>query len=720
MRYLILLISFSLLLISCKSNQSGKKVTKQEVKSALFSINETKVYPDEFMYAYEKSNKNKGETEAIEDYLELYINFKLKVEAAKKAGLDTLPSYQQELKGYLNDIKKPYLATEQVTESLIQETFERLQEEINASHILVRLEENPLPEDTLKAYQKIKDIKQKYTAGQEFSELAFQYSEDPSAKANEGALGWFTAFQMVYPFESAAFATPEGEVSDIVRTKFGYHIVKVNERRETLGRIKLAHIMLRYPQNANQQDSAAVEKKIFTIYDSLQNGGDWFSLANQFSEDLNTKNQGGSLPWFGAGNLPSSLEKAAFDLSQANEISNPIESPYGWHILKLEEKRGVGSLESMRESLERRIQRDQRSELKISQVLDTLKKDNNFQKNENIYSQLKKINLMSDSALANIKKEATLFSIAGEPFTVGQWLNENSKKGTLKDALLEYEKKKILAYEDQQLPEKYPEYKMLANEYRDGLLLFEIMNRKVWDRVSKDSVGLKEFYNQTKESYTTEATVVADVFIFNDTSKITRFKNPVQNNYYRLSEPIIYRNKASLTAALDSLQRYSDTIFVQVEKPASISKADSLQLYSTLKSTINQMELLNPINSDENKIYLHLLGRANDNLLNIYQGLEAVRSGNFSEGETLLGVKMPAEKGFHQSFNNNGDYQLIFVKDKVSARLKTFEESKPELITDYQNYLENKWIEQLKQENQVTINQELLDKLKSEVEEQNL
>ncbi|PTB96797.1 hypothetical protein C9994_05640 [Marivirga lumbricoides] len=716
MRYIMLFLVFPILLVSCKSSQSGKKAVKSEVKPPLFSINETKVYPDEFMYAYEKSNKNKGETEAIEDYLKLYVNFKLKVEAAKKAGLDTLPSYQRELKGYLEDIKKPYLATEQITENLIEETFKRLQEEINASHILIKVSEDAQPEDTLKAYLKIKDIKQKHAEGKEFSELAFQYSEDPSAKANNGELGWFTAFQMVYPFESAAYNTPEGEVSDIVRTKFGYHIVKVNERRETLGRIKLAHIMLRYPQNANQQDSSAVEEKIFTVYDSLKNGGEWFSLASQYSEDLNTKNQGGSLPWFGAGNLPASLEKAAFDLSQPNEISEPVQSPYGWHILKLEEKRGVGSLESMRESLERRIQRDQRSELKISQILDTLKKENKFRRNEVIYKQLNTTNLMSDSALTAINKEEVLFSIADEDYKVRQWLAESSKKGKVKDALQEFEKNKLLAYEDEHLPEKYPEYRMLANEYRDGLLLFEIMSRKVWDKVSSDTIGLKQFYNENKEAYKREAAVVADIFIFNDTSQIDRFKNPIQNNFYSLSEPILYTNKASITKALDSLKKYSDTIFVQVERPVMMKKADSLQLYTTLKTTINQMELLNPINSGENKIYLHFLGRATEELLKVYDGLKAVKSGEFSEEEKLYGMKIPSKTGLSQSFNNNGDLQLIFVKEKVSARLKSFEESKPELITDYQNYLENKWIEQLKQENQVTINQELLDQLKSEVE----
>ncbi|MBK6267047.1 peptidylprolyl isomerase [Marivirga sp. S37H4] len=721
MRYFILLLILPILFVSCKPGQTNTESKSEKDLEPLFTINETKVYPGEFMYAYEKSNKNKGETEALEDYLELYINFKLKVEDAKKAGLDTLPSYQNELKGYLQDIKKPYLATEQVTENLIQETYERLQEEINASHILIMVEENASAEDTLKAYQKINDIRKKYLAGESFEKLARQDSEDPSAKNNSGELGWFTAFQMVYPFESTAYNTPEGEISDIVRTKFGYHIIKVNAKRETLGRIKLAHIMIRYPEKANSADSAATYKKIQDIYEELmREDQSWFALATEYSEDLNTKNQGGSLPWFGAGNLPPGLEKAAFDLTRPNEISKPVESPYGWHILKLEEKRGVGSLESMEESLTRRIQRDQRSELKISEVLETLKKENNFRKNEASYSYLKKNKNLTDSLLTDKNKNEVLFYIADEAYTLDDFFKDSKKKAPLDEAIYQFEKKMLLAYENRHLPQKYPEYKMLATEYRDGLLLFEIMSKKVWDKVSSDSIGLKKYYEEHQEQYTSDPMVKADIFTFSDTSNINTFKAPVENHLYYISNPIEWQNKKELNAKIDLLKWFSDTVYVQLKGPKQMVKSDSILIFSTLSSTFKKMESMDPIYSDENKIYLHLLSKANDGLLKIYNNLNTVQSGEYVIGETISGMTVPKDRGHHQSFNNDGHYQIINVKESIPERLKTFEESKPELISDYQTHLENEWIEQLKQENKVIVNKVLLQKLKREAEEQNL
>lgn len=340
MRSIFLFVVSFTLIVSCKTQQKATQSPDKplEKETPVFTINDTEVYPEELLYAYEKSNKNKGSSEPLEDYLDLYINFKLKVEDAKNEGLDTLSSYKNELKGYLEDIKKPYLTSQKVNNELIQETYQRLQSEINASHILVRVEESAPPEDTLTAFNKIKEIREKFLNGENFGQLAQKNSEDPSARSNNGDLGWFTAFQMVYPFESAAYETKAGEVSPIIRTKFGYHIIKVNEKRETLGRIKLAHIMLRFPSNANKQDSAKVFQKINQISEELSQGADWFALAAKYSEDLNTKNQGGSLPWFGAGNLPKSLEQVAFELNQINEVSRPVKSPYGWHILKLEEK----------------------------------------------------------------------------------------------------------------------------------------------------------------------------------------------------------------------------------------------------------------------------------------------------------------------------------------------------------------------------------------------
>ncbi len=617
MRSIFLFVVSFTLIVSCKTQQKATQSPDKplEKETPVFTINDTEVYPEELLYAYEKSNKNKGSSEPLEDYLDLYINFKLKVEDAKNEGLDTLSSYKNELKGYLEDIKKPYLTSQKVNNELIQETYQRLQSEINASHILVRVEESAPPEDTLTAFNKIKEIREKFLNGENFGQLAQKNSEDPSARSNNGDLGWFTAFQMVYPFESAAYETKAGEVSPIIRTKFGYHIIKVNEKRETLGRIKLAHIMLRFPSNANKQDSAKVFQKINQISEELSQGADWFALAAKYSEDLNTKNQGGSLPWFGAGNLPKSLEQVAFELNQINEVSRPVKSPYGWHILKLEEKRGVGSLESMEESLTRRIQRDQRSELKLTEVLEDLKAENEFKRNDIIYDWLKSKKTLTDSIKLSERKNEVIFYISDQPYYLNDLFKSTAKNAQVEAALNQYERDKLLEYENKHLPEKYPEYRLLANEYRDGLLLFEIMSKKVWDKISSDSTGIRAYYETRKDEFKTKPAVLADLFIFNDTSNVGFTKNIVQDEFYSLNEPILYENKLLLTKKLKALSKFDDTIYVRLERPAKIKAADSIAIYSVLKSTFKNTEPLKPIYSNENKIYLQLFGKPGPNLV---------------------------------------------------------------------------------------------------------
>ncbi len=717
--------SFCLILLfftSCKTQQDTSQATNEPKvkKEPIFTINNTYIYPEELLYAYEKSNKNKGSSEPIEDYLDLYINFKLKVEDAKKAGLDTLPSYKNELKGYLEDIKKPYLTSEKVNEELLQETYQRLQNEINASHILIRVEEADSPTDTLEAYNKIKELREKALAGDDFGQLAQKYSEDPSARSNQGDLGWFTAFQMVYPFESAAYKTGKGEVSEIIRTKFGYHIVKVNEKRETLGRIKLAHIMLRFPPKADEKDSANVFQKINKISEELEQGEDWFALAAKYSEDLNTKDQGGSLPWFGAGNLPSALEQVAFELIQFNEISEPVQSPYGWHILKLEEKRGVGSLESMEESLTRRIQRDQRSELKLTEVLESLKKENKFKRNELVYSWLKSNSTLHDSLKASVRKNEVLFYISDQSYSVSDFFANSAKNAPVESALSEYERTKLLEYENQHLPEKYPEYRLLANEYRDGLLLFEIMSREVWDKVSSDSTGLRNYFEERKDDFKTKSKVVADLFLFNDTSNINFTRQLNQNGFYPLNTPVVYENKTSLSSKLKELKVFSDTIYVQLKRPTVLKATDSTAIYSTLQSTFINREMMKPIYSEENKIYLQLYGKPSIEFSKIYKGLIAAEQKILTIGEKENGMVIPEKPGYYQAFNNEGKLQILQVKRILKSLPRTFEEAKPDLISEYQNFLESRWIEQLNKENTVKVNTELLEKLKSEFESENL
>ncbi|RUA28106.1 MAG: hypothetical protein DSY77_16390 [Bacteroidetes bacterium] len=704
-----------LLIIFISSCKTAPKSSTAENTEPLFTIDSLNVYPDEFMYAYQKSNKNKGEIEPIEEYLDLYIDFKLKVTEAKAKGIDTTKAYKNELNGYLEEIKKPYLTAEKVNKALVKETYNRLQQEINASHILIRVDKDANAEDTLKAYQKIKDIKNKFEAGKSFEALAREYSEDPSAKNNNGLLGWFTAFQMVYPFESAAYQTEVGEVSPIIRTQFGYHLIKVNDKRETLGRIKIAHIMKRFPPQASAEDSIETEKEIRKVYEKLKSGENWFSLATKESEDLSTKDNGGSLPWFGAGRLPASLETVAFELEEKGEISTPVESPYGWHILKLEDKRGVGSLESMEESLSRRVQRDQRSELKEVEVIKKLKEENNFKKNKDAYAILKSKESLSPSNFKRKELEMPLFSISNKEFSILDFLNQYDSAKKIDLELEKFEKSTLIQYEENNLESKYPEYKFLRQEYKDGLLLFEIMNQKVWSKITEDTIALKKYYEEHKNDYKTQEELKIAKIVFSDTSSIKPFKQPINGAYFPLTQQIEYLESKTLEQIKIDYKK-NQKVFISLVLPQNLSESDSIKLFKDLNWIFSNMEVVKLIYSDENKIYLQLLSEANELLAKNNERIESASTEKIrtSEHSKWSGKK---EEDFKVNVDKNGMIEFNYVLKNYPPQQKTYNEAKAELMEDYQKHLENEWLKELKKKYSINVNESVLNKLKEKIEQ---
>src|SRR5688572_8033978 len=253
---------------------------KKNKPATFFTVNKKPVTVDEFIYLYKKNHQDLQKdftNEKINEYLDLFINFKLKVEEAKKRGLDTTKVFLKEYNGYREELRKPYLPDAKIIDSLVKLTYERMKVEVSAAHILISVKPDASPEDTLKTYQKIQELRKKIVVtGEDFGSVASKSSEDPSAKINQGNLGYFTAMQMVYPFESAAYTTKVGEVSQPIRTRFGYHILKVLDRRPARGEVEVSHIMLRI---GNGKDTVKVKDAIFNIYDQLQGGMKWEDLC---------------------------------------------------------------------------------------------------------------------------------------------------------------------------------------------------------------------------------------------------------------------------------------------------------------------------------------------------------------------------------------------------------------------------------------------------------
>jgi peptidyl-prolyl cis-trans isomerase SurA len=283
MRRSLLITLFCAVGLACVGQQEKQK--KQQV---LFSVNKVPTFTDEFTYLYKKNHQNKPEdfTESkVNEYLNLFTNFKLKVTEARALGMDTTAKFSKEYKTYREDLKKPYRAEPNALDKLTKEAYDHLTQEVKASHILINLKPDAFPSDTLAAYNKIAEIKKRILAGEDFEKLARELSEDPSAKYNGGDLGYFTAMQMVYPFEEAAYKTNKGEISNIVRTRFGYHLIKVMDKKPARGEVEVSHILLR----TGTADDAKIKNKAFDIFDQLKAGRAWDELCKENSEDTNTK-----------------------------------------------------------------------------------------------------------------------------------------------------------------------------------------------------------------------------------------------------------------------------------------------------------------------------------------------------------------------------------------------------------------------------------------------
>ena len=344
-------------------------------KEVLFTIDQKPYYTDEFERIYKKNlDLVKDESQKdLNQYLELFVGYKLKVNKAYKLGLENGDQYKNELKTYRSQLAKNYTTDSKVTKELVDEAYARMQKEVSASHILIKCDENALPSDTLIAYKKAVLVREKALTGEDFGTLAQANSEDPSAKDNKGNLGFFTGFRMIYPFETAAYKTPVGSISKIVRTRFGYHIIKVNEIRDNRGEITVAHIMILKAKDG--EDAAKPKATIDDIYKKILQGEKFEELANQFSEDKSSSSKGGVLNRFGSGQLSSDeFESAAFALTKENPMSKPFQSQFGWHIVKLIDKYPVKTLAESKIDLENKISKDDRSRLITNSLNEKLRK----------------------------------------------------------------------------------------------------------------------------------------------------------------------------------------------------------------------------------------------------------------------------------------------------------------------------------------------------------
>jgi peptidyl-prolyl cis-trans isomerase SurA len=619
----------------------------------LMKINGKPVLKSEFEYIYNKNNSNNSlDKKTLDEYVDLFVNFKLKVEEAKAQGLDTTKSFINELAGYRSQLTKPYLTDAKVDESVLQEAYNRLKEDVEVSHILIRVQQNATPADTLAAWKKINAIAKRIEK-EDFAKVAKEVSEDESAKENNGYIGWVSAFRTVYPFETMAYNTKPGTISKPVRTAFGYHIVKVQGRRESQGEILVAHIM-RFTEQGNDEKNKSAKFKIDSIYDRVKAGDDFGKLANDLSDDRGSATKNGELPWFGAGRMIPEFENAAFALKNKGDMSAPIQSAYGWHIIKLIDRKGIDTFENMKEDLQSKVKRDERASLGLKSFVAKLKSDYKFTTNnesvKEYYSLLDKKTL-TDSIfqLEAAKLAKPIMTIATKAFTQSdftQFLKANSytDKTAAADIIDEkyaaFAEKEILAYEDSQLEKKYEDFRFLMQEYHDGILLFEVSNNEVWEKASKDTEGLAKYFNNNKADYKWEK---------------PHFKGRL----------IMCKDKETFKAAKAIVKK---------------SHNDSIDKY--------------------------LRTRLNDSIQHV-----KIEKNIFVQGDNKQVDKLAFKS--KAVVEADKDYPFVFVSGKM---LKTLPEDYTDvrgLVTaDYQEYLEKEWIAKLRTKFTVEIDKKILETVK--------
>ncbi|MEO8471045.1 MAG: peptidylprolyl isomerase [Chryseolinea sp.] len=639
------LICFLCCLIFTSGNSQEKRSNSKKNKyDNIFSVAGKPVTTDEFIYLYKKNHQNKPEefTKAkIDEYLRLFIDFKLKVQEAKARGMDTTVAFIKEYNSYRAELRKPYLPDNSLVDSLVHLTYERMKEEVRASHILIALKQDPTPDDTLEAYNKIIDIRKQVLSGADFGKLAIQFSQDPSARVNGGDLGYFSSLQMVFPFESAAYNAKIGDVSLPVRTRFGYHLIKVTARRPAQAEIEVSHIMVRF---RDEQDQERAKNTIFTVVEQLQAGVRWEDLCKQYSEDPSTKDQGGRLRAFGTAGMAAvpEFEKAAFALQKPGDISDPVKTQYGWHIIRLEKKLPLASYDAVSATLKGRVTRDERTTLSRQKAQEKLRARLNFVENETnrakafglLDSALLKGNWRRKSLAENIAGES-LFTLHGKAYTTKNFvtyveINQKATAGSLKpyiDQLYNgFVEHSINEAAEEDIIQHNPTYSYLLKEYYEGILLFEIMEKEVWMKASNDSVGQKKFYDNNLSKYKAGDRVKA----------------------------VIYSSS-------------SNRGFQALEALVKVGDERKIQEYIIA----NQIKM---------------------------------EAGYFRRDEKDVFAKLTWTKGVF-AVENKGMYYLAWMKDILAPGAMSFEEARPAIISDYQTYMEKLWLDQLKKKYPVKVNE---------------
>jgi peptidyl-prolyl cis-trans isomerase SurA len=512
----------------------------------LFTVDHSEVGKEEFLKAYNKNNAGqKPSPAAYRDYLELYIRYKLKVKAAYDAQLDTLAGQRMELQNFRSQVAETYLKDETSLDRLVKEAFQRGQKDLHLSHILITLPKSPSPADTARAYEKAMEAYTTLKKGKKFGETAALFSEDPSAKNNGGSLGYITVFTLPYQLEGLAYSLAPGQYSKPYRTKGGYHIFRNDGERKSQGRMKAAQILIALPPSATVNVKDDARRKADSLFAVLQKGGDFATLARTFSGDNLSYQQGGELPEFGVGRYDSAFETAAFGLDRDGAVSKPLFSDFGYHIIKRLGRKPFPTQmdEQATAQLKQQVMNDPRIEVSRRALLERIEQQANFH-----LADVADLDLwaFTDSSMRNVGLSSfrgltwstQLFSFTRQSYTLKEWLDyaraaRGQRPGGAqadKELFDRWVERSAQDYYRSHLEDYNKDFAFQLTEFREGNLLFEIMQRKIWDKASTDSTGLRKYYDAHKDKYWWDQSVNALLFTCNNARTAEDLKARLQTH----------------------------------------------------------------------------------------------------------------------------------------------------------------------------------------------
>ena len=628
----------------------------------LFTYGPHSVSKDEFLKVYKKNSLNKKpdmSDTALRSYLDLYALFRMKVAEADQQHLDTVDKIQKDLDSYRKQLAKNYLTDEQVTNKLIREAYDRMKEDVRVEHILITCAPGS---DSVVAYKKTDSLYQLISTNKaKFEDLAKLCSDDKGSRDNGGDVGFFSALQTVYPFENVAYSTPVGKVSKPFRTQFGYHIVKVIEKRADRGQVKVAQILFLSPKSKGEEGMEAARKRADSVKMMLKNGTPFYELVKKYSDDKYSVNDSGMLKPFGAGKMTPVFENASFALKNPGDISDPVRTEYGYHIIKLIAKMPLAPYDSMFQQLKHKVENDSRAQTAREHFFNKIKEKNGFKE----YPE--NINAVSDAIVKSVADTGknrgafkgsdfsgmnkTVFTMAGKNYLQSDFAKflENLTRGRISgpkaavvhDAYNVYVNNVVTDFQEHKLVEENPDFKSLMEEYRDGIMLFELMDRNVWTKATKDSAGLKEFYKAHKGKYVWEPGFEGSVYTF--------------------------KNKASLDTAMLILN----------------------------SGKVSDEELIKAMNT-----------QTNPDRVTIQRGRY-----EFSKFHDATQAELTADKKKVVPAVN-GTFKLIVAREIFSSPgTKTLDEARGYVVAEYQDHLEKEWNEKMKKTYPLKVNESVFKSL---------